>query len=121
MFFDIECTQDDRYECKSKYLPGDNNICVYCRKCCGSFQHNLNLCIEIQFASPVCHVTLSPIQRFHVVEKINVHLLDQLLLNYSANNLSWKKTLMPIVIISKDLTVIQYSKRYFTQSTCLLK
>ncbi|KAL5010933.1 hypothetical protein ScPMuIL_013238 [Solemya velum] len=56
IFFDFESTQDDRLECELGYLPGDNNVCVNCKKYwCGSFEHKPNLCV----VHKVCQACMS--------------------------------------------------------------
>lgn len=47
IFFDFECTQEDRIECDDGFRPNEENgKCTHCNKAvCGSFQHKPNLCV----------------------------------------------------------------------------
>ena len=52
IFFDFECTQDDRLQCDAGYCPSASGSC---RKFwCGSFQHTPNLCV----VQKVCNLCL---------------------------------------------------------------
>ena len=46
IFFDFECTQDDRIQCQQGYQSDDNGECIHCKSPrCGVFEHKPNLCI----------------------------------------------------------------------------
>ena len=46
IFFDFECTQDNKLECVDGYVAGSNNVCVNCKRSwCGSMEHTPNLCV----------------------------------------------------------------------------
>ena len=46
IFFDFECTQDDRIQCQQGYQSDDNEKCIHCKSPrCGAFEHKPNLCV----------------------------------------------------------------------------
>lgn len=56
IFFDFECTQDDRLQCDAGYCLSDRGSCKHCRKSwCGSHEHRPNLCV----VHKVCEVSLN--------------------------------------------------------------
>ncbi|WAR09982.1 ZN358-like protein [Mya arenaria] len=51
IFWDFECTQDEKLQCEQGYTEGKNGKCGHCNKAwCGTFQHRPNLCV----AQKVC-------------------------------------------------------------------
>ena len=46
IFFDFECTQDDRIQCQQGYQSDDNENCIHCKSPrCGAFEHKPNICV----------------------------------------------------------------------------
>jgi hypothetical protein len=46
IFFDFECTQDDRIQCQQGYQSDDNENCIHYKSPrCGAFDHKPNLCV----------------------------------------------------------------------------
>jgi hypothetical protein len=46
IFFEFECTQDDRIQCQQGYQSVDNGECIHCKSPrCGAFEHKPNLCV----------------------------------------------------------------------------
>jgi hypothetical protein len=55
IFFDFECTQDDRIQCQQGYQSDDNETCIHCKSPkCGAFEHKPNLCVVLDTGS--CHL-----------------------------------------------------------------
>jgi hypothetical protein len=45
IFFDFECTQDDRIQSQQGYQSDDIEKCIHCKSPrCGAFEHKPNLC-----------------------------------------------------------------------------
>jgi hypothetical protein len=46
IFFDFECTHDDRIQCQQGYQSDDNGKCIHCKSPrCGAFEHIPNICV----------------------------------------------------------------------------
>jgi hypothetical protein len=55
IFFDFECTQDDRIQCQQGYQSDDNEKCIHCKSPrCGAFEHKPNLCVVIRVLRYTC-------------------------------------------------------------------
>ncbi|WAR15803.1 hypothetical protein MAR_030397 [Mya arenaria] len=66
IFFDFECTQDERLQCEQGYTKGQNGKCGNCNKSwCGSFEHRPNFCVAQKVCGKCLQNPVSPQSTCH--------------------------------------------------------
>ncbi|XP_052761746.1 uncharacterized protein LOC128204370 [Mya arenaria] len=70
IFFDFECTQDERLQCEQGYTKGQNGKCGNCNKSwCGSFEHRPNFCVAQKVCGKCLQNPVSPQSTCHACGK----------------------------------------------------